>query len=69
MFDKEIESNIETLKNKLKNEKSYEKMLEKYPVDWLVIKILENDTNVIARVKNEFGINLLDVGSLEKKKS
>ena len=67
LFEKEIESNIETLKNKLKNEKSYEKVLKRYPLDWLVIKILENDTNVIARIKNEFGINLLDVGSLEKK--
>ena len=46
LFDKEIENNIETLKNKLKNEKSYEKVLEKYPLDWLVIKILESDTNI-----------------------
>lgn len=67
LFDKEIESNIEILKNKLKNEKSYEKVLERYPVDWLVIKILENDTNILAIVKNEFGIDLSSIGNTEKK--
>ena len=67
LFDKEIENNIETLKNKLKNEKSYEKVLEKYPLDWLVIKILESDTNILARVKNEFEIDLSNVGNAEKK--
>ena len=67
LFDKEIENNIETLKNKLKNEKSYEKVLEKNPLDWLVIKILESDTNILARVKNEFEIDLSNVGNAEKK--
>ena len=69
LFDKEIENNIETLKNKLKNEKSYEKVLEKYPLDWLVIKILESDTNILARVKNEFEIDLSNVGNTEKKRA
>ena len=67
LFDKEIESNIENLKNKLKNEKSYEKVLKRYLVDWLVIKILENDTNILAIVKNEFGIDLSSIGNTEKK--
>ena len=66
-FEKEIEDNIKSLKDKLENDKSYEKVLEKYPVEWLAIKILEDDTNVAARVKTEFGVSVSNIGETEKK--
>ncbi|WP_314392099.1 ferrous iron transport protein B [Leptotrichia shahii] len=66
-FEKEIEDNIKSLKDKLENDKSYEKVLEKYPVEWLAIKILEDDSNVEARVKSEFGVSLSSMGETEKK--
>jgi len=67
LFEKEIEDNIKSLKDKLENDKSYEKVLEKYPVEWLAIKILEDDTNVEARVKTEFGVSVSNIGETEKK--
>ena len=51
----------------MENDKSYEKVLEKYPVEWLAIKILEDDTNVAARVKTEFGVSVSNIGETEKK--
>ena len=66
-FEKEIEDNIKSLKDKLENDKSYEKVLEKYSVEWLAIKILEDDTNVEARVKTEFGVSVSNIGETEKK--
>ena len=67
LFKKEIEDNIESLRNKLENDKSYEKVLEKYPIEWLAIKILENDFDALARVKNEFEVDLSNIGETEKK--
>lgn len=66
-FENEIESTIKSLKEKLKDEK-YNKIFEKYSTDWVAIKILEDDTNALAVIKNKFGIDLSNLGKDEREK-
>ncbi len=69
-FDNLIEEDIVKVKSILLNDPKYSKLLVKYPLDWVAIKILEEDTNFLSTVKVEENIDLREVGkeSLENLK-
>lgn len=57
-FDNDIEEDINNIKKKILENEKYEEVVKRYFPDWLAIKILENDTNLLATVKNKFGVDL-----------
>ena len=66
-FDNTIEEEITNVKKKLLADKQYNKLLVKYPLDWVSIKTLEEDTNFLATVKVEYGIDLKSLSEKEVK--
>ena len=66
-FDNVIEEEIMNVKKKLLADKQYNKLLVKYPLDWVSIKTLEEDTNFLATVKVEYGIDLKSLSEKEVK--
>lgn len=66
-FDNIIEEEIMNIKKKLLADKSYNKLLVKYPLDWVSIKTLEEDINFLATVKTEYGIDLRTISEKEVK--
>ncbi len=67
-FDDVLEESIKSLKNKFQNGTEYSKIIEKYPLDWLAIKTLEEDTAALSMIRADYGVNLLDMGLEEKKR-
>lgn len=66
-FDGELENYIENIKEKLLKEEKYSSIREKYSIDWLAIKVLEEDKNVISLFEKE-NLNINDLIIEEKKK-
>ena len=66
-FDNAIEEDITSVKKTLTNNKEYNKLTEKYPIDWIAIKALEEDTNFLATVKVNYGIDLRNTAEKEIK--
>ena len=66
-FDNAIEEEITNVKKTLTNNKDYNKLIVKYPIDWVAIKTLEEDTNFLATVKVNYGIDLREAAEKEIK--
>ena len=67
-FNNDIEEDIENVKKKIAENEKYKEILKKYPSDWLAIKILENDTNLLALIKNKFNLDLRENTDEDRKK-
>ena len=66
-FDNAIEEEITSVKKTLLENEEYNKLIEKYPIDWIAIKALEEDTNFMATVKVNYGIDLKTLATKEIK--
>ena len=66
-FEDILEESILSVKEKLEKDSKYAPILKKYSTDWVAIKALEEDTNALAMLKSEFGENLMNLASEERK--
>lgn len=66
-FEDILEESILSVKEKLEKDSKYAPILKKYSPDWVAIKALEEDTNALAMLKSEFGENLMNLASEERK--
>ena len=57
-FDNDIEEEIENIRKKIIENEKYKEVIKRYFPDWLAIKILEGDTNLLATIKQKFGVDL-----------
>lgn len=67
VFDNEVETLIQNIKNKLITENKFENIVKKYSVDWLAIKILEKNKDV-EKILLENNIALEEFLEIENEK-
>ena len=66
-FDNMLENEISSVKDKLVSSEEYKVITEKYPLDWISIKTLEEDFNFLAFIKTKYMIDLLAISEGERK--
>lgn len=59
-FDSFIDNQYETMKDEVKNDEKFSEVLKKYNLDFVTIKTLEKDSDFIAKMKENYGINCVD---------
>ncbi len=57
-FDNDIEEEIDNIKKKITENEKYREVIKRYSPDWLAIRIIEDDTSLLATMKQKFGVDL-----------
>lgn len=57
-FDSYIDSLMVKIKDKIINDENFNEILKKYNKNFIIVKLLEKDSNFIERVKKEYNLNL-----------
>ncbi len=65
-FDNMIEEEIRSVKKKIYSSDEYDEILEKYPIDWITIKTLEEDFSFLALIKTKYNVDLRKVSEPER---
>jgi len=60
-FDSFLEKKIKIVEEYVKNEDCFKKVLEKYSLDFVVIKLLESDRYFLEKLKDDYGIEKIDI--------
>lgn len=57
-FNQDLEKEIKNIVCKIEKDKKFEKIKEKYPIDYISIKLLEKDTHFINKSKENYGLEI-----------
>ena len=57
-FDNDIEEEINNVRKKITENEKYGEVIKRYSPDWLAIRIIEDDTSLLATMKQKFGVDL-----------
>ena len=66
-FDNMLENEISSVKDKLVSSEEYKVITEKYPLDWISIKTLEEVFNFLPFIKTKYMSDLLAISKGERK--
>lgn len=57
-FDSFIDKQYQIIKAKINSDKTFDKVVEKYGINFVIIKLLEKDSNFLQKAKNNFGLDI-----------